>query len=168
MKSVFNKIEKEKSKEIEFPVLAEALVRDESFVVLFLSKNTGVVVKGNLSKDVGYLRSNFVSVTNETRWRILSPEESIVVSYEEWLLIKSIMLTRELIESLFDIKDGEFYHKPKLEADARIKEWNRRYSGKKAGHVDGIGRYRVGIKDKWYKVSDILDMFETCVFVVKT
>ena len=80
MKSVFNKVEKEKSKEIEFPVLAEALVRDESFVVLFLSKNTGVVVKGNLSKDVGYLRSNFVSVTSESRWRILSPEESIVLS----------------------------------------------------------------------------------------
>ena len=80
MKSVFNKVEKEKSKEIEFPVLAEALVRDESFVVLFLSKNTGVVVKGNLSKDVGYLRSNFVSVTNESYWRILSPEESIVLS----------------------------------------------------------------------------------------
>ena len=78
------------------------------------------------------------------------------------------MVTRELVESLFDIKDGEFYHKPKLEADARTKEWNRRYSGKKDGHVDGIGRYRVGIKDKWYKVSDILDMFETGVFVVKT
>ena len=80
MKSVFNKIEKEKSKEIEFPVLAEALVRDESVVVLFLSKNTGVVVKGNLNKDVGYLRSLFVSVTNESSWRILSPEESIVLS----------------------------------------------------------------------------------------
>ena len=80
MKSVFNKIEKEKPKEIEFPVLAEALVRDESFVVLFLSKSTGVVVKGNLNKDVGDLRSNFVSVTNETYWRILSPEESIVLS----------------------------------------------------------------------------------------
>ena len=78
------------------------------------------------------------------------------------------MLTRELVESLFDIKDGQFYHKPKLEADARTKEWNRRYAGKKAGHVDGVGRYRVGIKDKWYKVSDILDMFETGVFVVKT
>lgn len=25
------------------------------------------------------------------------------------------MLTRELVESLFDIKDGEFYHKPKSE-----------------------------------------------------
>ena len=80
MKSVFNKIEKEKSKEIEFPVLAEALVRDESFVVLFLSKSTGVVVKGNLNKDVGDLRSNFVSITNESFWRILSPEESIVLS----------------------------------------------------------------------------------------
>ena len=80
MKSVFNKVEKEKSKEIQFPVLAEALVGGETFVVLFLSKNTGVVVKGNLSKDVGYLRSNFVSVTNESYWRILSPEESIVLS----------------------------------------------------------------------------------------
>ena len=80
MKSVFNKIEKQKSKDIEFPVLAEALVRDESFVVLFLSKSTGVVVKGNLNKDVGDLRSNFVSVTNESFWRILSPEDSIVLS----------------------------------------------------------------------------------------
>ena len=80
MKSVFNKIEKGKSKEIEFPVLAEALVGRETFVVLFLSKNKGVVVKGNLSNDVGELDSNYVSVTNELHWRILSPEESIVLS----------------------------------------------------------------------------------------
>ena len=80
MKSVFNKIEKEKSKEIEFPVLAEALVQGESFVVLFLSKNTGVVVKGNLNKNVGDLRSNLVRLTDESFWRILSPEESIVLS----------------------------------------------------------------------------------------
>lgn len=80
MKSIFNKIEKEKSKDIVFPVLAEALVRDETFVVLFLSKNTGVVVKGNLKKEVGDLRSNFISITNESSWRILSPEESIVLS----------------------------------------------------------------------------------------
>ena len=80
MKSVFNKIDKEKSKEIVFPVLAEALMNGETFVVLFLSKNTGVVVKGNLNKDVGDLRSNFVSITNESFWRILSPEESIVLS----------------------------------------------------------------------------------------
>ena len=80
MKSVFNKIEKEKPKEIEFPVLAEALVGGETFVVLFLSKNTGVVVKGNLKKGVGDLHSNFISITNESSWRILSPEESIVLS----------------------------------------------------------------------------------------
>ena len=80
MKSVFNKVEKEKSKEVVFPVLAEALVGGETFVVLFLSKSTGVVVKGNLNKDVGDLRSNFVSVTNESFWRILSPEDSIVLS----------------------------------------------------------------------------------------
>ena len=81
MKSVFNKIEKEKSKEIEFPVLAESIgIDSDTFVVLFLSKNTGVVVKGNLNKDVGDLRSNFVPVTNELHWRILSSEESIVLS----------------------------------------------------------------------------------------
>ena len=80
MKSVFNKIEKEKSKEIEFPVLAEALVDGETFVVLFLSKNTGVVVKGNLKKGVGDLHSNFISITDKTYWRILSSEESIVLS----------------------------------------------------------------------------------------
>lgn len=77
------------------------------------------------------------------------------------------MVTRELVESLFDIKDGEFYHKPKSEVDGRSKEWNKRYAGKKAGYMYGSS-YKVGIKDKWYKVSDILDMFETGVFVVKT
>ena len=77
------------------------------------------------------------------------------------------MITRELVESLFDIKDGEFYHKPKLEVDARTKEWNRRYAGKKAGYMYGSS-YKVGINNKWYKVSDILDMFETGVFCVKT
>lgn len=80
MKSVYNKIEKEKSKEIEFPVLAEALVQDETFVVLFLSKNKGVVVKGNYNHPVGELGTNYVSVTDESYWRILSPEESIVLS----------------------------------------------------------------------------------------
>lgn len=78
------------------------------------------------------------------------------------------MLTRELVESLYEIKDGEFYHKPKLEIDARTKEWNRRYAGKKAGHIHGGSCYKVRINNKEYKVSDILDMFETCIFVVKT
>ena len=81
MKSVFNKIEKEKSKEIVFPVLAESIgIESESIVVLFLSKNTGVVIKGNRHKYVGYLCSNYISVDNESRWRILSSEESIVLS----------------------------------------------------------------------------------------
>lgn len=78
------------------------------------------------------------------------------------------MVTRELVESLYEIKDGEFYHKPKLEVDARTKEWNKRYSGKKAGHIHGGSCYKVRINNKEYKVSDILDMFETGVFVVKT
>ena len=80
MKSVFNKIEKEKPKEVVFPVLAEALVEGETFVVLFLSKNKGVVVKGNCHNSVDEIDSDYVSVTNETHWRILSPEESIVLS----------------------------------------------------------------------------------------
>lgn len=80
MKSVFNKIEEEKSKEIVFPVLAEALVQDKTFVVLFLSWTTGVVVKGNDRNHVGSFNNNYVPVTNSTLWRILSPEESIVLS----------------------------------------------------------------------------------------
>ena len=80
MKSVFNNIEKEKCKEIEFPVLAEALVGGETFVVLFLSKNKGVVVKGNDLNPVGSFNNNYVSVTNGVFWRILSSEESIMLS----------------------------------------------------------------------------------------
>lgn len=81
MKSVFNKIEKEKSEDIEFPVLAESIgIDSESIVVLFLSKNTGVVVKGNRHKYVGYLCSYYIPVTDDSKWRILSPEESIVLS----------------------------------------------------------------------------------------
>ena len=80
MKSVFNKIEKEKSKEIVFPVLAEALVRDKTFVALMLSETKGVVLKGNDHNPVGEVNSHYVSVTSELHWRILSPEESIVLS----------------------------------------------------------------------------------------
>ena len=80
MKSVFNKIEKEKSKEIVFPVLAEALVGGETFVVLMLSDDTGVVVKGNKYNAVGKFDSNYISVTGESFWRILSPEETIILS----------------------------------------------------------------------------------------
>lgn len=80
MKSVFNKIEKEKANEIVFPVLAEALVQGETFVVLMSSETTGVVVKGNYYNHIGEFNSNFVSVDAESHWRILSPEESIVLS----------------------------------------------------------------------------------------
>lgn len=80
MKSIFNRIEEEKSKEIEFPVLAEALVRDETFVVLMLSETRGVIVKGNDHNPVGSFNNNYVSVTNGMFWRILSPEESIMLS----------------------------------------------------------------------------------------
>lgn len=80
MKSVFNKIEKEKSKEIVFPVLAEALVGGETFVALMLSETKGVVVKGNDHNHVGSFNDNYVSVTKDMFWRILSSAESIVLS----------------------------------------------------------------------------------------
>ena len=78
MKSVFNKIEKEKPEEIEFPVLAES-VRN-GFVVLFLSRREGVVVKGNLSNTTGTYIDGFLAVDDLSTWRILSSAESIVLS----------------------------------------------------------------------------------------
>ena len=80
MKSVFNKIEKEKPKEIEFPVLAECISGD-SFVIMFLSMSSGVCVSSNnLDRSVGDYDVALIDVTNESYWRILSPEESIVLS----------------------------------------------------------------------------------------
>ena len=79
MKSVFNKIE-EKSKELKFPILAEALVDGETFVVLFLSNTKGTVVKGNSRNSIGEYDETFVDVAYKTNWRILSPEESVVLS----------------------------------------------------------------------------------------
>lgn len=78
MKSVFNKIEKEKSKEIEFPVLAKHVWRD--IVVLFIDYNKGVVVHGDPSTFSSRYYENYISVDNNSAWRILSPEESIVLS----------------------------------------------------------------------------------------
>ena len=86
MKSVFNKIEKEKSKEIEFPVLAEALVDGETFVVLFLSNTKGIVVKGNSHNHVGTISGSYYFSQNPSNWRILSPEESIVLSNDWYFL----------------------------------------------------------------------------------
>ena len=88
MKSVFNKTEKEKSKEIVFPVLAEALVDGETFVVLLVDDDRGVVVKGNkynaVDFNIGYKFSQ-----NPSNWRILSPEESIVLS-NDWYFLGEI------------------------------------------------------------------------------
>ena len=46
MKSVFNKIEKEDTKEIVFPVLAEYIDGD-SFVIMFLSSKSGICISSN-------------------------------------------------------------------------------------------------------------------------
>ena len=79
MKSVFNKIEKDKSKEIVFPVLAE-FVNGDSFVVMFLSSRSGVCISSkNLNWSVGESDIPLLDITN-TCWRILSPEESIMLS----------------------------------------------------------------------------------------
>ena len=80
MKSVFNNIEKEKPKEIVFPVLAEALVGDETFVVLLFSNNKGVVVKGNSYNPVGTTSDLYDLSLTPSKWRTLSSEESIVLS----------------------------------------------------------------------------------------
>jgi hypothetical protein len=80
MKSVFNEIDKEKSKEIEFPVLAEYISGD-SFVILFLSMKCGVCVSSNnLDWSVGDYDNALIDVTDKKYWCILSPEESIVLS----------------------------------------------------------------------------------------
>ena len=78
MKSVFNKIEKEKSKEIEFPVLAESI--HNNFVVLFTDETSGVVVKNSKCDIIGDSCNNYMPLYDTTTWRILSPEESIVLS----------------------------------------------------------------------------------------
>ena len=80
MKSVFNKIEKEKPKELQFPVLAEALVGGETFVVLLVDDDRGVVVKGNKYNAVGYFNTGYKFSQNHSNWRILSSEESIMLS----------------------------------------------------------------------------------------
>ena len=78
MKSTFNKIEKEKSEEIEFPVLAESI--RNGFVVMFISYRTGVVVSGSMNSATGSYSDSFINVLDKSNWRILSPEESIVLS----------------------------------------------------------------------------------------
>ena len=78
MKSVLNKIEK--PKEIVFPVLAEALVDGETFVVLLVSDSRGIIVKGNKYNTVGTISNGYSLSQEPSRWRILSPEESIMLS----------------------------------------------------------------------------------------
>ena len=78
MKSVFNKIEKEKSKETEFPVLAESI--HNNFVVLFTDETSGIVMKNSKYNAVGYFNTGYKFSQNPSNWRILSPEESIVLS----------------------------------------------------------------------------------------
>lgn len=78
MKSVFNKVKKEKSKDIEFPVLAKHVGCDT--VVLFIDYTKGVIVHGDPSTFSSRYYENYVSVDNNLVWRILYPEESIVLS----------------------------------------------------------------------------------------
>ena len=78
MKSVFNKIEKDKAKRIKFPVLAESVGGD--IVVLFIDYTKGVVVHGDESSFLSRYFEDYNSVKNESNWRILSAEESIVLS----------------------------------------------------------------------------------------
>ena len=47
---------------------------------LFFNNTKGIVVKGNLYNNVGDYDETFIDVTNKTHWRILSSEESIVLT----------------------------------------------------------------------------------------
>ena len=87
MKSVFNKIEKEKSEEIVFPVLAEHI--GCGIVVLFIDYNECVVVHGDPSTFSSRYYKDYVSVDNNSVWRILYPEESIVLS-NDWYFLGEI------------------------------------------------------------------------------
>ena len=78
MKSVFNKIEKEKPKGIRFPVLAEYI--ENGAVVLFISYSRGIVLHGDDNTFSARYYEDYISVDDETHWRILSSEESIVLS----------------------------------------------------------------------------------------
>ena len=78
MKSVFNKIEKEKPKEIKFPVLAGHT--GSGVIVLFIDYSKCIVIHGNKYNFLGEYYEDCISVDDETHWRILSPEESIVLS----------------------------------------------------------------------------------------
>ena len=78
MKSVFNKIEKEKAKEIEFPVLAESI--HNNFVLLFTDETSGIVMRNSEYNRIGNFSIDYISIHNKSVWRILSPEESIVLS----------------------------------------------------------------------------------------
>ena len=78
MKSVLNKIEKEKPKEIEFPVLAEHT--GSGVIVLFIKYNKCIVIHGNKLYLLGEYYESHINIKSESIWRILSPEESIVLS----------------------------------------------------------------------------------------
>ena len=78
MKSVLNKIEKEKSKEIVFPVLAEHV--DSGVIVMFIDYTKGVVVHGDEDLFSDRYYDGYINIKNESSWRILSSEESIVLS----------------------------------------------------------------------------------------
>ena len=82
MKSVFNKIEKEKSKEIEFPVLAEHT--GSGVIVLFIDYSKCIVIHGNKYNCLGEYYESHINIKSESIWRILSPEESIVLSNDWW------------------------------------------------------------------------------------
>ena len=78
MKPVFNKVEKEKSKEIVFPVLAEHI--DSGVVVMFIDYTKGVVLHGDENLFSYRYYDGCINIKDESSWRILSQEECIVLS----------------------------------------------------------------------------------------
>lgn len=59
-------------------MLAESI--RNNFVVLFTDENSGIIVKNGKCNSIGECSNNYLFIYDTTILRILSPEESIVLS----------------------------------------------------------------------------------------
>ena len=80
MKSVFNKIDKEKLEGIKFPVLAES--NRNGFVVMFLGYRKGVIVKGNPENPVGHYSECYCNV-DDKHVGVYYPQKNLL----RWVMI---------------------------------------------------------------------------------
>lgn len=68
--------------EPQFPLLA-TLQTERGLVVMFTALRRGIVLKDNRmprSYPVGSVHRDFIPVTNDSAWRILSSEEKVILT----------------------------------------------------------------------------------------